>query len=263
MEARDGNHKPPAAASSAVRAWSLAVACLLVAGVATGGCLGSGGLFGGGVGPRDYLSSKDYTTWVIEVDTVQGMSPSTGALDLLRSRLNEVADKPGGIDVRQSDTLAARGGTWSTRDVVDISSSSRDVRTGGKTVATHLLFLDGRYEQEGVIGIAIGHGTIAIFSQTIQESCTVLNGCLTGTDSVFRAVLVHEFGHAMGLVDNGVKMVEPHEDPDHPGHSDNQASVMYWAVETTSIFNVFRGGPPTAFDGNDKADLCAAGGKCP
>lgn len=239
------------------------MALLLLAGVATGGCLGSGGLFGGGVGPRDYLSSRDYATWIIEVDTVQGMSPSAGALDLLRSRLAEVADKPGGIEIRQSETLPARGGTWSARDVMDISASSQDAKTGGQTVVTHLLFLDGHYHEEGVIGVAIGHGTIAIFSQSIRDSCTPLNGCLTGTDSVFRAVLVHEFGHAMGLVDNGIRMVNDHEDPDHPGHSSNDGSVMYWAVETTNIFNVFRGGPPTTFDGNDKADLCAAGGKCP
>lgn len=235
------------------------MACLSVA-VLVGGCLGNNGLFGGGVGPRDYLSSKDYTTWIIEVDSIQGQAPSTGALDLLRSRLEEVADKPGGIEVRQSDTLASRGGVWSTRDILDFDASTKDVRTGGKTVATHLLFLDGRFETDDVIGVAIGHGTIAIFSQTIQEACGAL--CLTGTDSVFRAVLVHEFGHAMGLVNNGIPMVDPHEDPDHPGHSSNQASVMYWAVETTNIFNLFRGGPPTTFDGQDKADLCAISKKC-
>jgi hypothetical protein len=246
-----------------VRAPASALALLtLTVAVSASGCLGSGGLFGGGISPRDYLSSSDYTTWVIEVDSVQGQAPSSGALDLLRSRLLEVADKPGGIEVRQSETLDSRGGTWSSRDIVDLDAATQDVKTGGKTVVTHLLFLDGRFETDNVIGVAIGHGTIAIFSETIRDSCTPLNGCLSGTDSVFRAVLVHEFGHAMGLVDNGIPMVRPHEDPDHPAHSDNDGSVMYWAVETTNIFNLFRGGPPTTFDGNDKADLCAISHKC-
>lgn len=241
-----------------VRVWSLAVACLALA-AASGGCLGDS-LFGD-VRPHDYLSDRDYTTWVIEVDTVQGQAPSSGALDLLRSRLAEVADKPGGIEIRSSDTLPARGGTWSSRDIQDLSSSSRDTKTSGSTVVTHLLFLDGQFRTEDVIGVAIGHETIAIFSQTIRDNCTPLNGCLTGADSVFRAVLVHEFGHAMGLVDNGIRMVNPHEDGEHPGHSNNDGSVMYWAVETTNIFNVFSGGPPTTFDSNDKADMRAAGGK--
>lgn len=244
-----------------MRAWSLAALSLGLA-VALGGCLGSGGGLFGGVGPRDYLSSSDYDTWVIEVDSVQGAAPSAGALDLLRSRLMEVADKPGGIEIRQSDTLEARGGTWSSRDVLDAAARSRDLSTGGDTVVTHLLFLDGQYSTSNVLGVAIGHSTIAIFSQTIRDNCTVVNGCLTGSDSVFRAVLVHEFGHAMGLVDNGIPMVNNHEDPENPGHSSNRDSVMYFAVETTNVFNVFTGGPPTTFDAADKADMCRAGGKC-
>jgi hypothetical protein len=243
----------------AVRLLSVASVALL-ASLASTGCLDE--LVGGGLEPTDYLRSEDYTTWVIEVDTVQGMSASNGALDLLRSRLAEVADKPDGIEVRRSETLPAEGRVWSVRDIVNLDDSTQDVKTGGKTVVTHLLFLDGRFETENVIGVAIGHGTIAIFSETIQAGCTVLNGCLNGPDAVFRSVLVHEFGHAMGLVHNGIPMVADHEDKAHPGHSTNQASVMYWEVETTNIFNVFRGGPPTTFDAADKADLCNAGGKC-
>lgn len=242
-----------------MRAFPLAAVALLAA-VGSGGCLDE--IVGGGLEPEDYVSSKDYTAWLIEVDSVQGMSASNGALDLLRSRLTEVANKPDGIEIRRSETLPARGGTWSVRDILNLDDSTQDLKTGGKTVVTHLLFLDGRFEEDNVIGVAIGHSTIAIFSQTIQDSCTVLNGCLSGTDAVFRSVLVHEFGHAMGLVHNGIPMVTDHEDKAHPGHSSNQESVMYWEVETTSIFTVFRGGPPTTFDAADKQDLCNAGGKC-
>lgn len=254
------NDKPRRRAHHPVRSFP-ALACLaLAAAMALGGCLGNGGLFGGGIGPRDYLSDSDYSTWIIEVDSVTGQAPPQSALDLVRTRMQEVANKPGGIEVRPSDTLPARGGTWSARDIVDLDASTQDTKTHGRTVVTHLLFLDGQFEQENVIGVAIGHGTIAIFSETIRGACGPL--CLGGTDGIFRSVLVHEFGHILGLVNNGIAMVEPHEDPDHRGHSSNRNSVMWWQVETLDIFSVFTGGPPTTFDGNDKADLCRAGGKC-
>ena len=46
-----------------------------------------------------------------------------------------------------------------------------------------------------------------------------------------------------------------HEDPDHPGHSSNDDSVMYWAIESSSIGNIFSGSIPDEFDADDKADL--------
>ncbi|MDA0926436.1 MAG: hypothetical protein O3C36_07335, partial [archaeon] len=46
-----------------------------------------------------------------------------------------------------------------------------------------------------------------------------------------------------------------HEDPDHPGHSNNDESVMYWAIESTGLRNFITGDLPTTFDDDDLADL--------
>lgn len=43
---------------------------------------------------------------------------------------------------------------------------------------------------------------------------------------VERAVLVHEYGHLLGLVDCGLPMQTPRADPDLPCHSRNRESVM-------------------------------------
>jgi hypothetical protein len=252
-----------------VRAWTVAVAGLLLA-VSSAGCFDAFGV-GRGPGPHDYVSDSTYTKWVIEVDTIQGQSPPAGVLDFVKGRLAAVVAKPDGIEMRIDETLPARGGTWSQKDLLDYSAAHFDTKTSGKTVAIHLLFLDGTYQQ-GVLGAAFSRetrsgevvesGPIVIFSQAIRNGCGPLSGCLTGVDSIFRAVLVHEFGHAMGLVNNGIDMVRPHEDPNYPGHSSNRNSVMYWAVETSDVFNLFRGGPPTEFDADDKADLCRVSKRC-
>lgn len=249
-----------------MRAWTVAVAVLCLA-IASSGCLGSGGGLFGQSGPRDYVSSENYTKWVIEVDTIQGQGPPSGALDFLKSRLASVVNKPGGLDLLQDDTMPARGGEWTDRDIAQYVDAHRGTNTGGNTVVTHLLFLDGHSEHDEdnarVLGVAYGHETIVLFAESIASSCTILatNPC-TNAAPVWRSVLVHEFGHTMGLVDNGIPMVTPHEDSSHPGHSSSQSSVMYWAVERSGLLSVFTGDPPNDYDAADRADLCRAGGKC-
>ena len=247
-----------------MRLWSLASASL-VAALASGGCL-THILSGGEPTARDFVSGDTYHKWVVEVDSVQGQAPSGGVLDALKSRLAAVADKPSGIDIVMDETLPAHGGSWSDKDVQQTAAAHSSQHTSGDTVVLHLLFLDGNSARDSgdgkVLGEAIGHGTIAIFAQTVRSSCDAL--CLEGPDYVMQVVLVHEFGHAMGLVNNGIPMVTPHEDASHPAHSSNCDSVMYWAVETTAIlnFNCFgQTRPPSDFDANDRKDLHAAGGK--
>ena len=238
------------------------------------GCLGgSGGFFGGGPGPRDYVSGKDYSTWIVEVDVVGNAAPPSGVLDFVKNRLQSVVTKPGGVEFRIDETAPARGGAWSDNDILQYDDHTQDLDTGGKTVVLHLLVLDGNYETNGVLGVTYSRGgatgPIAIFSQSLRDGCGPV--CLGGVTVPFEAVIVHEFGHAMGLVNNGIPMVHPHEaetcdrgggaQPDH-GHSTNANSVMTCAVETNALFNLLNGNPPTDYDSNDRADLCNAGGKC-
>jgi hypothetical protein len=272
MSPAGASHKPLRAESCPVRTSSLGAAALLLAVVAGSGCLGSGpgSIFGGPQGPKDYLSDKTYTNWVIELDAIQGQVPNKSVLDALHARLGAAANKPGGIEITQDETsLPSRGGAWSDKDVSDYESAHHSRKTSGSTVVTHLMFLDGSSTRDSgdqkILGIAYGHETIVLFSQTIRDSCSVLSGCLTSSDYILQVVLVHEFGHAMGLVDNGIDMASPHEDAAHPGHSNDCNSVMYWAVETTAIlnFNCFgQTRPPTDYDAADRADVCKAGGKC-
>ncbi len=51
---------------------------------------------------------------------------------------------------------------------------------------------------------------------------------------VEQATVVHEFGHAAGLVDNGLALASAHGDAAHPAHCTNTSCIMYWAIEGTS-----------------------------
>jgi hypothetical protein len=44
-------------------------------------------------------------------------------------------------------------------------------------------------------------------------------------------------GHVIGLVDNGLAMVDDHKDPDHGPHSIDPDCVMYWAYAGGGVFD--------------------------
>jgi hypothetical protein len=54
-----------------------------------------------------------------------------------------------------------------------------------------------------------------------------------------QATLVHEFGHAMGLVNNGVPLTSSHQDTQKGHHCINTNCVMYWQNEGVSDLKEF------------------------
>jgi hypothetical protein len=228
------------------------------------GCFGQGG-----IRPEDYVSDDDYSTWVVEVDYMEGHKPDQAVLDTVRARLAAVVSKDT-VRFQLDEAVPARDRTWTVEALRDFSRDHLDLRTRGDTVVTHLLVLDGEFEVEGVLGVTIGHDLIAIFDATIddatQPSCPIPTLCATPKRDIETAVYLHEFGHAIGLVDRGIDMVRDHEADECNGrpddnHSSNPDSVMYCAVETTAGLALLTGSPPTQFDADDRQDLKAAGGK--
>jgi hypothetical protein len=91
--------------------------------------------------------------------------------------------------------------------------------------------------------------TAAVFVDQVNGASTPL----VGSGGIESAVVTHEVGHLMGLVD--LFLHTGRQDPDHPGHSTNPGSVMYWAVESNLVADLLQGGPPKDFDSADLADL--------
>lgn len=244
----------------------LAIAIILA--LATAGCLSS--LTGGSVSARDLVSDEDYSNWIIEVDHTPGMQPSTDTVNGMLSRVKAVVSKDT-VRVEYSDRDLPSNDRWTRSQLQSLHENHQDKKTSGDTVVTHLLYVDGVYEQEGVLGFAVGHEWIVIFKERINQGCDNagplgLPVCSSNDrERAHTAVLVHEVGHIMGLVNNGIPMVTPHEAANcdgerDSGHSSNENSVMFCGVNTVGLFGLQS--IPTEFDANDKRDLCAAGGKC-
>lgn len=210
----------------------------------------------GGVGANARAMLRgDRPTLVVEIDTQQDVDADADAVAHLTATLGEVVDKPGGIVREGGNELSDPRTTWSSADLRAVAADNRDTRTTDEQVSVHVLYVAGSHVEDGTetnaIGLALSASTIAIFPQRWQGMTSLLG---SGT-AIERAVLVHELGHLLSLVNLGYESDLDHEDPDHPGHSANQRSAMYYAVETTLIGQVFSGPPPDTFDDADRSDL--------
>lgn len=134
-------------------------------------------------------------------------------------------------------------------DVAAITELARATRTHTPT-AEHggllVLFVSGFYEKNGelrpdVLGVhAAGTPFVAMFKdvvRTVTESpASDKNLIPLFTEQV---VLVHEVGHALGLVDNGIPPVTDHRDEEHGRHCTNPACVMFHKNEGKESVRAF------------------------
>ena len=200
------------------------------------------------------LDDSKYTSMVLEIDYAPGYQPDTSSTNLLLQRLESVCNKPLGINVMFTETNFLNDGDWSANDIREASGDTKSVSPRDGSVLTwQFMFPSGMYEDESVLGVAVDASTVALFKDSIDDAENIFRR--PSAEKIENSVLVHEAGHLLGLVNLVYTSPADHEDPDHPGHSNNEDSVMYWAVESASISNFFDNELPTEFDSDDIADL--------
>jgi hypothetical protein len=82
-----------------------------------------------------------------------------------------------------------------------------------------------------VLGVSLGDtGVIAVFKPVVRGASALP----TLQRFVEQTTLIHEFGHAVGLVANGLSVTSAHHDAAHGAHCTNQDCVMYYLNEGAS-----------------------------
>ena len=201
------------------------------------------------------LHDDKYTSMVIEIDYAPGFEPEDSSISLLENRLREICDKPDGVSITTTETVFEIEGSWSADDVRNEAYRTREVSPYFQTnvLTWHILMPSGEYEDDSVLGVAVNAADIAVFGTTIDDSTNFLNR--PSAEEIENSVMLHEVGHLLGLVNCVYVSDIDHEDPEHPKHSNNEESVMHWAIESSSIGNIFDGELPDDFDSADKSDL--------
>lgn len=192
------------------------------------------------------LNSFPADSLIVEIDYVQGWAPPAGAVSLLLDRINETCDKSS-VTV-QSYAFGGGGTSFSDADLLALESSNRHTWPTWSTMSLDYLVLNGGYSAaSSTIGLAYRGSSIAVFAGTIMADAPSQYAAVMAT------VMIHEFGHEIGLV--GIDGAAPNEDPAHAYHSNDPNDVMYWQVDSTALFGLLGNPPSNQFDAADLQDL--------
>lgn len=197
---------------------------------------------------RTLLQPQRSERIVVELLVQQGAEPRQAALDHVTSALRDASGKP--VTIGGPVTLPTGDGTTSDDDIRELADRYGRATQSADQAVLRLLFLHGRYvPEDGVLGVAVRGDTAAVFSQQVRNASTPL----VSARALETAVITHEVGHLLGLVD--LVLHTGRQDPEREGHSPNRESVMYWAIESSLVSQVLSGPPPRDFDAADRADL--------
>jgi hypothetical protein len=192
------------------------------------------------------LSPAHSSQIVVEVRTQPNAGPRQSTIDHVTSVLSNASGKS--VAVAQGAGIGGGAKGWSADELRTLADQGAP--QGGGSAVIHLLFVHGSFGgDDSVLGVALRGDTAAIFPDQVDSASTPL----VGSGGIEVAVVTHEVGHILGLVD--LLLHTGRQDPDHPGHSTNSKSVMFWAVESNLVADLLQGGPPKDFDRADLADL--------
>lgn len=142
--------------------------------------------------------------------------------------------------------------SWTADEILDLARANRSGFSSSTHSYFYIVFLKGNFSDGSkvvptTIGVSMGNTTVlAIFKDVVRSMGTGLGTTAGGVNLaeavpkyVEQATMVHEMGHALGLVENGLPMKVAHKDSAHGAHCDNQDCVMYWVNEGASDMVAF------------------------
>ncbi len=201
-----------------------------------------------------FLQNDMFDELIVEIQYMPGYRPTDNALEELRGFLTEHSGKSDVIITEPEEVPSGGQDAYTANDIRQLEQEHRRYYTEGSVLASYNLFVDGRHTNENVLGIAYYNTSNAYFGETIHDVSSPALG--PSRSNVEGTVLLHEYGHLFGLVDNGIDMQEPHQE--NGPHCSENSCIMYHAMNTTNFFeNLFDGSIP-GLDAYCLSDLQAA-----
>ncbi len=123
-----------------------------------------------GASANDLLASSKYTSVKIEVQYMTGFQPDAAALNHLQSTLSGLVNKPSGITLFTKQIPASPNTVLSINDVIQIEKNNRTAFTSGNELAVYVLYTNGSYTDDNVLGVAYKNTSAVLFGKKIQDN---------------------------------------------------------------------------------------------
>lgn len=240
------------------------ISLLIIVFLLGSGCKKRHEMLNNNVSPHDFLSTERFNKLTLEINYISGYEPSPNAVGNVVDFLNNRLHKPGGIEVIKRAVQGIGGLYYDINDIKNIELNNRKEVTRGSRLTVYMLFLDKDYinnqnSNAKVLGMQYGSSSIVMFENQLRNFS---GGFAEPSLEVLEtAVSEHEFGHIMGLVDNGTAMQQYHQDENHGHHCNNKNCLMYYEAETSDFIANLVGGKVPDLDENCVNDLRANGGR--
>ncbi len=205
---------------------------------------------------HDLLVSAPYSTLAIEIQYMPGYKPDNESIAMLTNFLGEYVNKPGGIKVTEASIPASGKASLTLKDVVAIEKKYRTVFTGSNQIGVNILITDGIFDASDIFATSYWNTSFCVFGKTVSDNSGTI-GLLTRSQ-LLGVLFEHEFGHLLGLVNQGSPTEINHQDVANGAHCTNKNCLMYYDIETSAISSP--SGLPS-LDANCIADLKANGAK--
>ncbi|WP_373056880.1 hypothetical protein [Zunongwangia sp. H14] len=213
---------------------------------------------------HDLLSDEKFSSINIEIAYVAGYAPDPGALEIFRNFLKTRTFKPDGIAIHVRPVESSGQAPFEIEEIVKIEKETRTAYNAGDEIAVFIYFADGsnKDDEDGkvILGSAYRNTSMVIYTKTIEEFVAKAGNLSTKT--VEAAVLNHEFGHLLGLVDIGSDAQSDHADSDNDGHCTARGCLMRSSIEFGyGIANMLDDNGVPMLDFQCITDLQANGGR--
>lgn len=212
-----------------------------------------------GASAAELLTPGTYKSLKIEIQYMTGYAPDAGAISHLQTILGNLLNKPSGITVVTKEIPASSSLVLSVNDVIAVEKNNRTAFTTGDQLAVYVLYTNGNYTDDNVLGVAYKNTSVVLFGKKIFDNSGAIGQA--SRTKLEATVAEHEMGHLLGLVDLGSPMQANHKDAAHGNHCNNSSCLMYYASETSDILGFLVTGNIPSFDAACKADLHANGGQ--